>query len=155
MSEFTINYSEQEISLIKQKVKEYPWARMSNNDGWELGTNKNYLKELCEYWVSDFNWGKQEKLINSFSNFKTNVDDIDIHFIEEKGSGTNPKPLLLMHGWPGSIVEFLEIIKPLAHPEEFGGNTEDAFTVIAPSLPGFGFSGAPKNLLDQEKWLKF
>ena len=107
------------------------------------GTNKNYLKELCEYWVSDFDWKKHEKLINSFSNFKTNVDGIDIHFIEEKGSGANPKPLLLMHGWPGSIVEFLEVIKPLAHPEEFGGNAEDAFTVITPSLPGFGFSSSP------------
>jgi len=106
---------------------------------------------LCEYWVSNFDWKKHEKLINSFSNFKTNVDGIDIHFIEEKGSGKNPKPLLLMHGWPGSIVEFLEVIKPLAHPEQFGGNAEDAFTVIAPSLPGFGFSGAPKKPIGPRK----
>jgi microsomal epoxide hydrolase len=120
-------------------------------EGWTHGTNKEYLKELCEYWASDFDWKKHENLINSFTNFKTNVDGIDIHFIQEKGSGKNPKPLLLMHGWPGSIVEFLEIIRPLAHPEEFGGNEEDGFTVIAPSLPGFGFSGSSKKPIGPRK----
>ena len=94
---------------------------------------------------------KHEKLINSFSNFKTNVDGIDIHFIEEKGSGANPKPLLLMHGWPGSIVEFLHIIEKLAHPEKFGGKEEDAFDVIVPSLPGFGFSGSPSRPIGPRK----
>ena len=152
--EFNINFTEKEISLIYQKVKDYPWASITDLDRWEHGTNKSYLKELCKYWVTDFDWKKHEKLINSFSNFKTKVDDIDIHFIEEKGSGKNPKPLLLMHGWPGSIVEFLEIIKPLAHPEDFGGNIEDAFTVIAPSLPGFGFSGAPKKPIGPRKIAK-
>jgi microsomal epoxide hydrolase len=120
-------------------------------DEWTHGTNKKYLKELCEYWVTDFKWKKHEKLINSFSNFKTSIDDIDIHFIEEQGSGKNPRPLLLMHGWPGSIVEFLDVIKPLAHPEDFGGNIDDAFTVIAPSLPGFGFSGASKKPIGPRK----
>ena len=70
--------------------------------------------------------------------------DIDIHFIKEKGSGHNPTPLIIMHGWPGSIVEFLNIIEKLAHPERFGGKEEDAFDVIVPSLPGFGFSGKPE-----------
>ena len=143
IKEFTINVSEEQISNINNKIKNYPWSSIENMNGWTHGTNKKYLKELCEYWVSDFEWKKHEKIINSFSNFKTNVDGIEIHFIKEKGSGKNPKPLLLMHGWPGSIVEFLEIIKPLAHPEDFGGNPDEAFTVIVPSLPGFGFSGAP------------
>ena len=151
IKDFKINLSDGQISNINLKIKNYPWSSIEDIEGWVNGTNKNYLKELCEYWVSEFDWKTHEKLINSLSNFKTNVDGIDIHFIEEKGSGTNPKPLLLMHGWPGSVVEFLEIIKPLAHPEEFGGNAEDAFTVISPSLPGFGFSGASKNLLAQEK----
>ena len=142
--EFNINFSEKEISKIIQKVKEYPWISMPNLKGWEHGTNKDYLKELCDYWILGFDWKKHENLINNFSNFKTNIDGIDIHFIKEIGSGKNPKPLLLMHGWPGSVVEFLEIIRPIAHPEDFGGNAEDGITVIAPSLPGFGFSGAPK-----------
>ena len=144
IKDFKINVTESELSLVKTKIKNYPWSSTQDIDGWTHGTNKKYLKELCDYWIKDFNWKDHEKLINSFSNFKNSVDGIDIHFIKEMGSGKNPKPLLLMHGWPGSIVEFLEIIKPLAHPEEFGGNVDDAFTVIAPSLPGFGFSGAPK-----------
>ena len=143
IKEFTINVLEEHISNINNKIKNYPWSSIEDMSGWTHGTNKKYLRELCEYWVSDFEWKKHEKLINSFSNFKTNVDGIEIHFIKEIGSGKNPKPLLLMHGWPGSIVEFLEIIKPLTHPEDFGGNPDEAFTVIAPSLPGFGFSGAP------------
>ncbi|MDA8670746.1 epoxide hydrolase [Candidatus Pelagibacter bacterium] len=149
--DYKINVSNEQISNIISKIKDYPWSSIENMEGWTHGTNKEYLKELCEYWTSDFDWKKHENLINSFSNFKTNVDGIDIHFIQEKGSGENPKPLLLMHGWPGSIVEFLEIIRPLAHPEEFGGNEEDAFTVIAPSLPGFGFSGSSKKPIGPRK----
>ncbi len=140
---FKINIPDKELQNIYTKVKNYPWQSMPNVDHWEYGTSHKYLKEICDYWVKDFDWRIHEELINSFSNFKTNVDDIDLHFIKELGSGDNPKPLLLMHGWPGSIVEFLEIIKPLAHPEKFGGKIEDAFTVIAPSLPGFGFSSPP------------
>ncbi len=151
IKDFKINVSDQQISNINSKIKSYPWSSIEDSNDWSLGTNKKYLKELCEYWISNFNWKKHEKLINNFSNFKTEVDGIDIHFIEEKGSGKNPKPLLLMHGWPGSIVEFLEIIKPLAHPEEFGGNIEEAFTVITPSLPGFGFSSAPKKPIGPRK----
>ena len=151
IKDFRINITESELSLIKTKIKNYPWSSTQDMDGWTHGTNKKYLKELCDYWIKDFNWKDHEKLINSFSNFKTSVDDIDIHFIKEEGSGKNPKPLLLMHGWPGSVVEFLEIIKPLAHPEEFGGNIDDAFTVITPSLPGFGFSSAPKKPMGPRK----
>ena len=151
IKDFKINVSDEQISNINSKIKSYPWSSIEDMDGWTHGTNKKYLKELCEYWVTDFKWKKHEKLINSFSNFKTNIEDIDIHFIEEKGSGKNPRPLLLMHGWPGSIVEFLEVIKPLAHPEDFGGNIDDAFTVIAPSLPGFGFSGASKKPIGPRK----
>ena len=154
IKEFNINASEDELSNINSKIKNYPWSSIENMEGWILGTNKKYLKELCDYWITDFDWKVYEKLINSFANFKTKVDGIDIHYIKEKGSGKKPKPLLLMHGWPGSIVEFLEIIKPLAHPEEFGGNIDDAFTVIAPSLPGFGFSEAPKNPIGPRKIAK-
>ena len=79
------------------------------------------MKEFVNYWVNKFNWRKTEEKINKFNNFKSNIDGIDIHFIHEKGSGSNPKPLLLNHGWPGSIVEFLNIIDQLAHPEKHGG----------------------------------
>ena len=151
IKEFNINFTKKEISLIYQKVKEYPWDSIANLEKWDHGTNKSYLKELCKYWITDFDWNKQETKLNKFSNFISTVDGNEIHFIKEKGSSPNSVPLLLMHGWPGSIVEFLEIIKPLAHPEKFGGNIDDAFTVIAPSLPGFGFSGAPKKPIGPRK----
>jgi len=118
---FKINISNKELEDIYTKVKNYPWHEMPNDGGWEYGTNLDYMKKISNYWVSDFDWRKHETEINRFSNFKTNVDNIDIHFIHEKGSGSNPMPLLLMHGWPGSIVEFLHIIEKLAHPEKFGG----------------------------------
>ena len=140
---FKIDIPDKELKEIYAKVKNYPWHEMPNDGGWEYGTNMDYLKEISNYWVKDFDWKKHETEINKFSNFTTIVDDIKIHFIHEKGSGPNPTPLLLMHGWPGSIVEFLDIIKKLTHPEKFGGREEDAFDVIIPSLPGFGFSGRP------------
>jgi len=140
---FNLNIPEEDIKDIYKKVKNYPWHEMPEDGGWEYGTNIDYMKEISNYWVNNFDWRKHESKINEFSNFKTNVENIDIHFIKEKGSGLNPTPLLLMHGWPGSVFEFLHIIKKLAHPEKFGGNIEDAFDVIVPSLPGFGFSGRP------------
>ena len=140
---FKIDIPDTDLKEIYSKVKNYPWHEMPNDGGWEYGTNMDYMKEISNYWVKDFDWKKHEAEINRFSNFTTVVDDIEIHFIHEKGSGPNPTPLLLMHGWPGSIVEFLHIIKKLAHPEKFGGKEEDAFDVIVPSLPGFGFSGRP------------
>jgi len=127
---------------------------MQNMDGWKYGTNLKYLKEISKYWVTKFNWGKQEKKFNKFSNFLTKVDNINIHFIKEKGSGSNPIPLLILHGWPGSIVEFFSIIEKLAHPEKFGGKKEDAFDVIVPSLPGFGFSGSTKKPIGPRKMAK-
>jgi microsomal epoxide hydrolase len=148
---FKINIPDKELEEIYNKVKNYPWHEMPDNGGWQYGTNLDYMKEISNYWVNDFNWRKHEDEINKFSNFKTNVDNIDIHFIHEKGSGPNPTPLLLMHGWPGSIVEFLNIIEKLAHPEKFGGKVEDSFDVIAPSLPGFGFSGRPSQPIGPRK----
>ena len=140
---FKINISNKILEEINTKVKNYPWHEMPDDGGWKYGSNLDYMKEISSYWIKDFDWRKHEAEINKFSNFTTTVEGIEMHFIHEKGSGSNPTPLLLMHGWPGSIVEFLHIIEKLAHPEKFGGKAEDAFDVIAPSLPGFGFSGKP------------
>ena len=148
---FKVDISDQIIKDIYDKVKKYPWHEMPNDGGWEYGTNLDYMKEISEYWVNEFDWRKHEAEINKYSNFTTEVNNIDIHFIHEKGSGSNPKPLLLNHGWPGSIVEFLHIIDQLAHPEKFGGKEEDAFNVIVPSLPGFGFSGRPSKHIGPRK----
>ncbi|MDA7576850.1 epoxide hydrolase [Candidatus Pelagibacter sp.] len=151
ITDFNINFTEKEISLIYQKIKDYPWNSISDLEGWEHGTNKSYLKELCDYWINEFDWQKHEDELNKFQNFVSNVDGINIHFIKEKGSSPNSKPLLLMHGWPGSVIEFLHIIEKLAHPEKFGGNEKDSFDVIIPSLPGFGFSGKPNKPIGPRK----
>jgi len=148
---FKVNISDQIIKDIYDKVKKYPWHEMPNDGGWKYGTNLDYMKEISKYWVNEFDWRKHEAEINKYSNFITKVDDIDIHFIQEKGSGSNPMPLLISHGWPGSIIEFLDIIEKLAHPERFGGKKEDAFDVITPSLPGYGFSGRPTSPIGPRK----
>ncbi|MDC1138428.1 epoxide hydrolase [Candidatus Pelagibacter sp.] len=148
---FKLNIPEKTLKEIYTKVKNYPWHEMPEDGGWKYGSNLDYMKEISSYWIKDFDWRKHEAEINKFSNFTTVVEDIKMHFIYEKGSGSNPTPLLLMHGWPGSIIEFLHIIEKLAHPEKFGGNIEDAFDVIAPSLPGFGFSGRPSKPIGPRK----
>jgi len=140
---FTLAVPDEVLAQIRQRVADYPWHEMPEDGGWAYGTNLDYLKEFCSYWVEKYDWRAHEDKINGFDHFTTPVDGIDIHFIREEGSGPAPMPLILSHGWPGTIVEFLDFIEPLAHPQRFGGDKSDAFTVIAPSLPGFGFSGQP------------
>ncbi len=140
---FRIDVPDQTLEQIRTQVADYPWHEMPDDGGWAYGTPLGYMKELCAYWINEFDWRKQEAAINRFSHFIAPVQGIDLHFIQEKGDGPSPLPLIISHGWPGSIVEFLDIIQPLAHPQRFGGSTDDAFDVIVPSLPGFGFSGRP------------
>lgn len=146
MQEFKVNIPDETLAKIKAKVAAYPWDEvdMPSDGGWVYGTNKDYLKELCDYWVNSFDWRKAEAKMNKFPQFKAMVDGQEMHFIWEKGSGNRKVPLLITHGWPGSFIEFLDIIEPLAHPERFGGKAEDGFDIISPSLPGFGFSGHPE-----------
>jgi pimeloyl-ACP methyl ester carboxylesterase len=140
---FHFTVPEETIAAIKERVATYPWHEMPDDGGWNYGVNLDYMKEFCSYWVDEFDWYAQQAAINRFDHFTAPVDGVDLHFIHEKGSGANPKPLIISHGWPGTVVEFLDFIDLLAHPERFGGNVEDAFDVVAPSLPGFGFSGRP------------
>ena len=102
------------------------------------------MKSLCAYWASEYDWRKWEAELNWFPQFIAHADDLDIHFYREDGSGPSSRPLILSHGWPGSVFEFVHIIQKLAHPESFGGDVKDAFTVIVPSLPGYGWSGKPQ-----------
>ena len=140
---FRIDVPDTTLEQIRTQVANYPWHEMPDDGGWAYGTPLGYMKELCAYWLNEFDWRKQEAAINRFSHFIAPVQGIDLHFIQEKGDGPSPLPMIISHGWPGSIVEFLDIIQPLAHPQRFGGSTDDAFDVIVPSLPGFGFSGRP------------
>lgn len=111
--------------------------------GWGYGTDRAYLTELLAYWQNDFDWRAQEARINALDNFVTRIDGIDLHFIHQRSANPDAIPLLVTHGWPGSFVEFLGVIGPLTDPEAYGGDPADAFHVVAPSLPGFGFSSKP------------
>tara|TARA_B100001175_G_C19499964_1_gene637539 strand:- start:591 stop:1730 length:1140 start_codon:yes stop_codon:yes gene_type:complete len=151
---FKLSVSKKTLKAIYEKVKKYPWNNIENIQGWKLGTNYNYLKKISKYWHTKYNWKKQEDKINSFSNYITYVNGLKIHFIKEKSSNPKSKPLLLLHGWPGSIVEFFNLIPRLTHPEKFGGKKEDGFDVIVPSLPGFGFSTSTKSPIGPRKMAK-
>ena len=114
---FRIEVSDEVLERIRAKVTGYVWHEMPVDGGWAYGANLDYMKELCAYWLAEFDWRAQEERLNRFSHFTAPVDGIDIHFIHERGSGPAPLPLLISHGWPGSVSEFVEIIEPLAHPE--------------------------------------
>ena len=140
---FRIEVPDAVLDRIRARVADYVWHEMPDDGGWAYGANLDYMKALCAYWLSGFDWRAQEAELNRFPHFTAPVEGIDLHFIHERGSGPAPLPLLISHGWPGSVAEFVEVIEPLAHPERFGGDERDAFDVVAPSLPGFGFSGRP------------
>ena len=140
---FEIAVPDETLAWIRARVADYRWHEMPEDGGWAYGTYLDFMKALCAYWLEQFDWRAQEAALNRHSQFTASVGGLDLHFIHEKGSGPAPLPLLISHGWPGSVFEFQEIVEPLAHPERFGGSADDAFDVIAPSLPGFGFSGKP------------
>jgi len=147
MTPFKIEVPQAKLDHIRARVKSYEWHEMPRGEGldgtWAYGANLDYMKKLCAYWVNTYDWRRWEAELNRFPQFHAKVGDINLHFYKEVGSGPSPKPLILSHGWPGSVFEFIHIIAPLAHPERFGGDVKDAFTVIVPSLPGYGWSGKP------------
>ena len=112
--------------------------------GWSYGVSYNYLKELTAYWTTQFDWRKVEERLNRYPQFLARIDDFHIHFLHVQGKGVRPVPIVLTHGWPGSVVEFLDAIGPLTDPVAHGGSAADAFDVVIPSLPGFGFSSKPR-----------
>ena len=111
---------------------------------WDYGMPLGYLRELITYWRDEYDWRAQEARLNAFDQFMTRIDGIDVHFIHQRSPEPDALPLIVTHGWPGSVVEFLEIIGPLSDPAAHGGRAEDAFHVVAPSIPGYGFSGHPR-----------
>lgn len=149
---FSVAVSEDVLRDLQDRLMKTRWPDQPEGADWAYGANLDYMQRLIEYWRDDFDWRGAEARLNSYPQFTApvtagNGEQVDIHFIHERGSGDNPLPLLLMHGWPGSIAEFLDVIEPLAHPERFGGRADDGFDVIAPSLPGYGFSGIPRTTL--------
>lgn len=147
MKSFRIAVPQTTLDDIRERVRQFSWHEMPRGEGldgtWAYGANLEFMKSLSGYWVGSYDWRKWEDALNRFPQFIERIEDVDLHFYCERGSGPNPQPLILSHGWPGSVFEFQHIIEPLAHPERFGGSERDAFTVVVPSLPGYGWSGKP------------
>jgi microsomal epoxide hydrolase len=119
------------------------WPDEAPEPPWRYGTSVGFMGELVDYWASAYDWRKTEAALNAWPQFVTAIDGIDVHFIKVEGRGPNPKPLLLSHGWPGSVLEFMKLIPMLTDPAAHGGDAADAFTVVVPSLPGYTLSFRP------------
>jgi pimeloyl-ACP methyl ester carboxylesterase len=141
---FRVAIPKQKIDRILRRVRETQFPEPLEAEDWRYGANWEYMKELTAYWTTKYDWRRTESKLNSYPQFMAKVDDTDIHFYHVRGKGPRPMPLILTHGWPGSVVEFLDVIGPLTDPASFGGSPNDAFDVVVPSLPGFGFSSKPK-----------
>ncbi|MCU0868985.1 MAG: epoxide hydrolase 1 [Burkholderiales bacterium] len=140
---FTLHVDDAVLDDLRARLARTRMAETMPGAAWSLGTDPGWLAEILDHWRTGFDWRAQEARLNAFPQFTLPVDDITLHFLHVPGVGPAPTPLLLPHGWPGSVFEFLHIVPRLTDPARFGGDARDAFTVVAPSLPGFGLSFAP------------
>jgi pimeloyl-ACP methyl ester carboxylesterase len=142
---FTIAIDQSELDDLASRLEHARFAPDLPADGWSMGVPGGYLKALAAYWKDGYDWRAEERKLNEFPQFTTIIDGQKIHFLHIESPEANALPLLLTHGWPGSFVEFLDIIGPLTNPTAFGGDARDAFTLVIPSLPGFAFSSPLAN----------
>ncbi|MDX2235170.1 MAG: epoxide hydrolase [Hyphomonadaceae bacterium] len=148
---FTIAVPHAKLDAIRARVAAYPWFPAPDDEGgqWSRGVNTAFLRDLCAYWLDGYDWRAQETALNRFPQFLLTIDGIDVHFVHVVGEAHGRRPLILTHGWPGSHFEFWDCIEKLAFPSRFGGDSADAFDVVIPSLPGYGFSQKPARPLGQ------
>jgi len=140
---FTLHVPDADIADLRERLARTRFPDQAPGVPWAYGTDLGYMREVVPYWRDKFDWRVWEAKLNAFPQFKVKLHDIDLHYLHVPGKGPDPKPLLLLHGWPGSVFEFVDIIPRLTDPASFGGDAADAFTVIAPSLPGYGGSFTP------------
>ena len=140
---FRLHVPEETLKDLRERLSRVRWPDEPPIEPWSTGTSVGYMRQLVDYWRDRFDWRAQEEALNRYHHFKVPLAGIDLHFIHEQGKGPNPMPLLLSHGWPGSVVEFHKILPMLTDPARFGGDPSDSFTVVAPSLPGYTMSFAP------------
>lgn len=141
---FRIAISDDILSDLESRLVRTRWPDAELVDDWSQGAPLQWIREICTYWANDYDWRAREAKLNRFEQFTTEIDGLDIHFIHVRSKERSALPLIITHGWPGSIVEFQKVIAPLTDPAAHGGNPADAFHVVCPSLPGFGFSAKPK-----------
>lgn len=142
---FEIVISDAVLADLKQRLANTRWPEKETVKDWSQGIPLAYTQEVCDYWLNSYDWRARETLLNKYPQFMTELNGLDIHFIHARSSHPDARPLLMTHGWPGSIVEFQKVIGPLIDPVAHGGNAEDAFHVVCPALPGYGFSGKPSD----------
>jgi pimeloyl-ACP methyl ester carboxylesterase len=140
---FKIDIAEDALKDLRHRLKNTRWPEAETPDDWTQGVPLDYLKDVCRYWLESYDWRKTERRLNKLPQFTLNIDELNIHFVHVRSTHENARPLLMTYGWPGSIVEFLKVIEPLTQPELHGGSADDAFHLVCPCLPGFGFSDKP------------
>ncbi len=140
---FTVSVPDAEIDDLRDRLARTRWPEAEVVDDWSQGIPLSYTRELCEYWATDYDWRRFEAEVNARPNFVTEIDGVDVHFMHVRSPHEDATPLILTHGWPGSIAEFMKVIDPLSDPTNHGGDAADAFHLVIPSLPGFGWSGKP------------
>ena len=140
---FTIDLPQADLDDLNRRLELTRWPDQMDGAGWDYGTDPHYLRELVAYWRDGFDWRAQERRLNAFPQFTATVDDVNLHFVHQRGSGPNPTPILLLHGWPSSFVQMLDLVPLLANPAAHGGDPADSFDVVVASLPGYGFSSSP------------
>ncbi|MFD9445344.1 epoxide hydrolase family protein [Streptomyces sp. NPDC060006] len=138
---FRIDIAQPELDALHAKLDAARWPAPLPGDGWDTGVPVSWLRELADHWRHGYDWRRAERELNEFPQFTTVIDGQRIHFLHVRSSEPDATPLILTHGWPGSVVEFLDLIGPLTDPRAHGGDPSDAFHVVIPALPGFGFSG--------------
>ncbi|MFF1381546.1 epoxide hydrolase family protein [Streptomyces sp. NPDC058308] len=140
---FRISIPESAAADLRDRLRRTRWPEPETVDDWSQGTRLSYVRELCRYWTQEYDWAAAEARLNRFAQFTTEIDGLRIHFLHVRSPHPDAVPLLITHGWPSSVAEFHKVIDPLVDPVAFGGDAADAFHVVCPSLPGFGFSGKP------------
>jgi pimeloyl-ACP methyl ester carboxylesterase len=140
---FTIEIPDEQLADLRDRLGRTRWPDAETVDDWSQGMPLVYLQELCRHWSERYDWRRTERRINAIPQFVTEIDGVEIHFLHARSPHPGALPLIVTHGWPGSIVEFLKVIGPLTDPVAHGGDAADAFDVVCPSLPGYGFSGKP------------
>jgi len=140
---FRVSFSDLELAELRRRIKATRWPERELVDDASQGVQLSTAQQLAQYWSSDYNWRKCEARLNELPQFITTIDGLDIHFIHVRSKHENALPLIVTHGWPGSVVEQLKIIEPLTNPTAHGGSASDAFHLVIPSIPGYGFSGKP------------
>jgi pimeloyl-ACP methyl ester carboxylesterase len=151
MKPFQVAWTQSQVDAVLRQVREVRLPPAPPGAGWSLGCDAEFLERLRARWTDGYDWRGAMDALNRFPQFTTTIDGQDLHFVHVKGEGSAARPLLITHGWPGSHYEFWEVIEPLAFPSRHGGRAEDAFDIVAPSLPGFGFSGKPAQIIGQRE----